>query len=370
MSELSADQVRAVCDRLTVSDATPLTAPALTGTTSPTEILATVQSAAGAAGLKLPPDIFVRIVAALAHSHVRIMGAPGTGKSTIAGLILQARQGDDWDFTLATGQWTGEDVIGGPVPDAADPRKLIFEPGLVLAAAEAGRWVGIDEINRADIDAAFGELFSLLAGFDTTLPYPPKPGSAKRVKIYAERPIGELDEGEYGIPPDWRMIATMNSWDKTSLSRVSFAFSRRWCTVYLPIPDPGTYEKIIDAALAKHAAANQLLVEEALKALFAEERATAPTLRSLGLGMGPGIAISCIKDIAACMDLGIAPGDAVVAAVEGFVLPQFEGQLEMHDDILGALMSAISGFGPEDSLAATLNDRLGVFTGKRSSSIF
>src|SRR5882757_7797600 len=161
MSELSRDQVSEVADRLTISAATPATMPAISGdATDPADFVTAVEAEAGAKGLIVAPALIIRIVAALATSNVRLMGAPGTGKSTLAELILQARKGDHWDYLTATNQWTGDDVIGGPMPDPADPRQLVFQPGIILAAADSDRWLGIDEINRADIDSAFGELFS------------------------------------------------------------------------------------------------------------------------------------------------------------------------------------------------------------------
>lgn len=371
MPELRQDEVAAVAERLTISPAAPATMPALAGVaTDPADVVDAAMTKAGASGLRLPATLITRIVAALATSNVRLMGAPGTGKSTLAEIILEARKGDDWDYTLATNQWTGEDVIGGPMPDPGDPRRLVFQPGIVLAAAEANRWLGIDEINRADIDSAFGELFSLLSGFDTTLPYLPHPGSSKRVTIYAQRPEGELGEGEYGIPEDWRMIATMNSWDKASLARVSFAFSRRWCTIYVPVPDGETYGQILDSLLESHEL-DHAAVRESLRSVFVEDRDTEPrSLRSLGLGLGPGIAAACVRDIASCMALGLDASTAFIASVEGFVLPQFEGQLEAHEDISAALGTAAHHAGATDGQLHDLDNRLGVFTGRRASGIF
>jgi MoxR-like ATPase len=256
------------------------------------------------------------------------------------------------------------------MPDPADPRRLIFQPGVVLAAAEADRWLGIDEINRADIDSAFGELFSLLSGFDTTLPYRSRPGASKRVMIYAQRPEGKLGEGEYGIPEGWRMIATMNSWDKASLARVSFAFSRRWCTIYVPVPDPTTYEQILYSLLESHEVDN-VAVKEALHSVFVEDRETEPqSLRSLGLGLGPGIAASCVRDLASSVALGLDPSIALVAALEGFVLPQFEGQLEAHDEISAALAIAAQHAGASEKQLRALDERLAIFTGRRGAGVF
>ncbi|HEX8304453.1 MAG TPA: AAA family ATPase [Jatrophihabitans sp.] len=330
-----------------------------------------IADAASGSQLILPGNTFQRIAAALTHSNVRLIGPPGTGKSTLAKAVLDAAVGDRHSFAVATGQWTGDDVIGGPIPDPRDAMSLVFQPGLVLAAAEQGKWVCIDEINRADIDAAFGELFGLLAGFDLELPYHAEAGSEKRVRIYAERPAGVLESGEYGLPPGWRMIATMNSWDKLSLNRVSFAFSRRWCTVFLPVPAPSDFEAILDQLWAQFLPEGPEALKAALYYLFVSDvDDDGPTLRTIGMSMGPGIARSCLLDIAAMITAGISPGGALAYALEGFLLPQFEGALEQHDALTRALRAALALVSAPSELVDELEGKLAVFTGRRVSTRF
>lgn len=362
MTQLSREEVLTVC---------LLNEEALPGATASNMVGTSVDSSAvsievGQTDLRLPPELINRIAAALVHSNVRIVGAPGTGKSTLAKAVLRAIVGDEAVFTVATSQWTSEDVIGGPIPDPQNPQALIFRPGLVLAAAENGKWVAIDEINRADIDAAFGELFGLLSGFSLELPYSASSADPhSRVFIHAVRPPGDLPEGQYGLPADWRMLATMNSWDKTSLNRVSFAFSRRWCTVYVPIPDPIEYGAIVDEILTLVPTAYSPELRAALEILFVSAgSAETPTLRSIGFAIGAGIARSMIIDIAAMIDKGISSGDAFSFALDGFLLPQLEGALERHDDLLEVLKRAMTAAGTDSAYIETVTERLAVFTGR------
>ena len=259
--------------------------------------------------------------------------------------------------------------MGGLGPDESDASKLKFRPGLVVDAADQGLWIGIDEINRADIDSAFGELFGLLAGFDIDLPFAGDGTDSGRIKIYADRPAGDLPAGEYGLPRDWRMIATMNSWDKVSLNRVSFAFSRRWCTVFIPVPDTDSYVKIIDSFLANERLHNEENLRSALHLLFAgAQSGTSTSLKSIGYSLGPGIAKSCVLDIAASLGNEDTAATALTYAIEGFLLPQFEGALSSHEAIAKCLTEAMTMVSATSLQKQTIVDELGVFTGYRNES--
>src|SRR5205085_1299937 len=97
------------------------------------------------------------------------------------------------------------DTIGGYVPELAGG--LTFEPGVVLRALKQGGWLIIDEMNRADIDKAFGPLFTLLAGSGgdaketVTLPYRE---SGKHVQIGWAPTLTETST-PYTLTPVWRL---------------------------------------------------------------------------------------------------------------------------------------------------------------------
>jgi hypothetical protein len=100
----------------------------------------------------------------------------------------------------------------------------------------ANEWLIIDELNRADIDKAFGSLFSALTGESVTLPFDGSDGDSIQI-LDSSRADEAVTRSRFYIPDDWRMLATMNTLDKTSLYEMSYAFMRRWAFVPVGIPD-------------------------------------------------------------------------------------------------------------------------------------
>ena len=83
-----------------------------------------------------------------------------------------------------------------------------------------GRWLVIDEFTRAPIDAAFGSLLTTLGGQRSPLAVP-------------------TDDGEVAVPlpRDFRIIGTLNSFDRHFLNQISEAMKRRFTFIdVLPPP--------------------------------------------------------------------------------------------------------------------------------------
>ncbi len=208
----------------------------------------TVNQAALDAGLRIPTQVIDQLVASIdAGKHVILTGPPGTGKTTLSFLAAEVAQRamlcTGFLPTTATTEWTTFETIGGFQPSSEG---LLFRPGMFVDALESGRWLVIDELNRSNFDRAFGQLFTVLSGQSTVLPFK-RSGRSDPIALVPAGVVPPPETDVIRVPASWRIIATMNVFDKNLLFEMSYALMRRFAFVEVTSPDAQVFEELLES---------------------------------------------------------------------------------------------------------------------------
>src|SRR5437763_13297700 len=208
--------------------------------------VATVHDAVVRAGLRFPEHVIEQVVAAVeTGKNLVLTGPPGTGKTTLAYVTAEVAQqalmctGDL--PTTATTEWTTFETIGGLQPTAEG---LIFRPGMFVDAIESGKWLVVDELNRANFDRAFGQLFTVLSGQAVVLPFKRR-GNSHPISLVPPGVDVPPGPDPIRVPATWRIVATMNVFDKNLLFEMSFALMRRFAFIEVVPPDEQAYRDLL-----------------------------------------------------------------------------------------------------------------------------
>lgn len=159
----------------------------------------------------------------IAGKNVVFYGPPGTGKTRAANLLTDTLCASR-SLVTANAEWSNYQVVGGykPAGESWEPQAGF----LTTAARDCAQtlsqkgalpsWLIIDELNRANLDEAFGDVFTLLD-----------------IDYRTHEPI-KYAGCTQPVPLSFRILATMNTYDQAQLFSLGYAFRRRFAFVDVP----------------------------------------------------------------------------------------------------------------------------------------
>ena len=251
--------------------------------------------------------------------HIILSGPPGTGKTKLSKQICEHYVEDEYQMTTATSEWSTFDTLGGYLPKKDGT--VEFSPGILLNCfkdenGNKNDWLVIDEINRSDIDKALGQFQSVLTKDNVILPFIAEDG--ERIEIIYDDEVYK-SKHKYYVRSDWRMIGSMNTFDKSSLYEMSYALQRRF--VIIPVYGPES-KNINEKLLKEYLTCWGIDLDDVLMNKIINLWKIMSEYRQVG----PGIVHDFINLIQS--------GSEYHEAICSIILPQFDGDERMNDIII------------------------------------
>lgn len=196
----------------------------------------------------LDDNTLLSIISALnAGFHVILYGPPGTAKSTISEFLPVELYGAKCSVHTADSEWNVRKVIGGitvsydtsttPPTERISPRDgyivddifACYESRLETTDFDTAFTI-IDEFNRTNMDECLGPMFTAMGS------------DHKILKLDYNKGFND-DLLEVPVPKGYRIICTMNKYDRTFTNELSDALSRRFKWIYIGAPDASEYSR-------------------------------------------------------------------------------------------------------------------------------
>ena len=306
-------------------------------------------------GLYYSDDVLAVCVAALkSGKHLLLMGAPGTGKSMLARVLAEAL-GFELETCTASSTWTRYDFIGGPV--LGENGRLEWRCGHLLRALakhyelkekeKRGVILLVEELNRAEADKVLAEFFTMFPSsnpedwifpeslYEEMEAY--KSGRKGAIDKYGEALLKYLDKYKRKIPEDFRVIATVNTFDRAFLFTLGYALQRRFVVVEILPPEDVEAEK---RAVIKQLILRGLKRDDTVERVCDEAVKLVGVLRRVsGRLLGTGIAVDSAYLAYQMVKSGLTGNvrEAVERAAIHVALPQLELLGETVDKIASEL---------------------------------
>ncbi|MCC6065502.1 MAG: AAA family ATPase [Thermofilum sp.] len=216
-------------------------------------------------GLSPKIELMCRIALA-SGKNLLLVGAPGVGKTRLAlelaggeerlpGFeVVTCREGLTYDKLVAYYTIVGD----SPRLELGPLTKSVALAWLSLALGRRPGWLVLDEVNRVNIDVVLGEIFTAMDiehrmelsivredllwevenYLDSAVNALAREGlDEEKIQEAAEDLADKFEERrKMPMPYAYRLLATMNVYDRAQLYRLGYAFLRRFAQIYIPPP--------------------------------------------------------------------------------------------------------------------------------------